>query len=98
MTTQVHHPQVSISPEEDARLPIYEAMIETMWMNHAPKMYKELKKSGKLQQVIHERAVSCVTVLHQYQDAGMNPDQGRKAAEDLIMRQPESPSKKLADD
>jgi hypothetical protein len=74
-----NNPQVSIPPEEDARLPILEAEIETIWRQHAPSLIENLERSGELQRVLRDRARQCVIVLHQCQNAGLNPDQGREA-------------------
>jgi hypothetical protein len=39
-----NNPQVSIPPEEDARLPILEAEIETIWRQHAPSLVENLER------------------------------------------------------
>jgi hypothetical protein len=72
-------PQVCISPEEDARLPILEAEIEREWSQHRSGYVKSLKRAGTLKKQIRETALDCIRVLHQYQNAGLSPDQGREA-------------------
>ena len=51
------NPQVSISPAEDARLPILEAEIEREWRRWRPKYVRDLKARGKLQHQIRETAL-----------------------------------------
>jgi hypothetical protein len=77
--------QVTIKPEEDARLPILEAQIETAWIKYRQTYYRMLKKDGTLKKQLRETALQCVLVLHQYQNAGMRPDQGREAIQELIV-------------
>ena len=78
-------PELSIKPEEDARVPILEAEIEARWRQFRPKYVKELEKQRNLKEQIRETALLCVRVLHQYQNAGLNPDQGREAIQELII-------------
>lgn len=84
-TAQQHHPQVSIPPQEDARLPILEAKIDRQWQQFRPKYYRELKAKGTLQQQIRQTALMCVETLHQFQNKGLSPDQGREAIQSLII-------------
>lgn len=78
------NPQVRVSPQEDARLPIYREEILHTWKLHAPKKYRELMESKQLETQAQDLALQCVKVLHQYQEHGLNPDQGREAARALI--------------
>lgn len=87
MVQDPHIPQVSIKPEEDARLPILEAEIEATWRAHRPRYVKLLEATGRMQEQVRETALQCVMVLHQYQNKGLNPDQGREAIQPLIMPQ-----------
>ncbi len=80
-------PQVSIPPEEDARLPILEAEIESTWRAHQKRYVKYLEKEGALRNQIRETARTCVRVLHQCENRGLNPDQGREAIQELIYPQ-----------
>jgi hypothetical protein len=77
--------KVTIKPEEDARLPILEAQIETAWIKHRATYYRMLQKNGTLKKQLRETALRCVLVLHQYQEKGLNPDQGREAIQELIV-------------
>jgi hypothetical protein len=79
MSNKNEVPQVSITPEEDARLPILEAQIEREWCQHRSGYVKSLKRAGTLKKQLRETALACIRVLHQYQNAGLNPDQGREA-------------------
>ena len=71
--------QVEVKPEEDARLPILEAEVEREWRNHRPGYVKNLEKENRLQVQVHATALSCVKLLNQYQEKGLNPDQAREA-------------------
>ena len=82
-------PQVSIKPEEDARLPSLEARIDREWSLYRAEWYKHLKADGTLEKEIKQRALWCVEVLHQYEDRGLNPDQGREAIRELIVPTPD---------
>lgn len=73
------NPRVSIKPEEDARLPILEAQIEREWRQYRRAYVKSLLKAGQLQEQVHETALQCVRLLHEYQNNGQNPDQAREA-------------------
>lgn len=84
MNSLAEQPKVDIKPEEDARLPILKAQIEREWTNSRPQYVKSLVRAGSLQSQIRETALQCVRVLHQYQNAGKNPDQGREAMQALI--------------
>lgn len=84
MNSQAEAPQVTIKPEDDARLPILKAQIEREWGQYRPQYVKSLVRAGTLQQQIRETALQCVQVLHEYQNKGMNPDQGREAIQALI--------------
>ena len=77
--------QVSIPPEEDARLPVLEAQIETQWRRFRPKYVKQLESQSRLPEQIKETALSCISLLNDYQNRGLNPDQGREAIQDLII-------------
>ena len=79
MSSQNDNPQVSTKPEEDAGLPILEAQIEREWCQHRSGYVKSLKQAGTLKRQLRETALSCIRVLHQYQNAGLSPDQGREA-------------------
>lgn len=76
--------RVSIKPEEDARLPILEAQIEREWRQHRSGYVKSLQKTGQLQKQVHETALWCVHVLHDAENRGLNPDQGRELIQPLI--------------
>jgi hypothetical protein len=84
MGRQNDNPHVSIKPEEDGRLPILEGQIEREWGNDRPAYLKSLKVSGQFQKQVHETALSCVKVLHQYEERGLGADQGREAIQSLI--------------
>jgi hypothetical protein len=75
---------VTIKPEEDARLPILKARIDREWRLYRPKFVKALEAKGTLHKEIDQTALMCVETLHQYQNAGLNPDQGREAIIPLI--------------
>lgn len=81
-------PQISIKPEEDARLPVLEARIERDWKRWRPAYFRELKASGILKEQIHQTALMCVEILHQYQNRGLHPDQAREVVQELIIPQP----------
>jgi len=70
--------KVTIKPQEDARLPILEAEIESAWAQHRRKMYRELKAQGTLQQIIHNLALHCILVVHQYEERGHGADMARE--------------------
>lgn len=76
--------QVTIKPEEDARLPILEARIEREWRQYRKAFVKGLVKEGIFQKAVKQTALQCVQVLHDYQNRGLNPDQGREAIIPLI--------------
>jgi hypothetical protein len=78
------NPQVSIKPEEDARLPILEARIEREWRQYRSGYVKSLQKSGQLQKQVRATALWCVQVLHDAENRGLNPDQGRELIQPLI--------------
>ena len=71
--------KVSVKPEEDARLPILEAEIESHWLQHRKAFVRELRKENRLEKAIKATALDCVKLLHQYQEKGHNPDQAREA-------------------
>ena len=78
------NPQVAIKPEEDARLPILEAQIESEWRQFRSGYVKRLQKTGQLQKQVREIALWCVQVLHDAEKRGLNPDQGRELIQPLI--------------
>ena len=78
------NPQVTIKPEEDARLPILKAQIEREWRQFRKAYVKELLKNGRLKSQVHATAIWCVQVLHQYEERGLGADQGREAIQALI--------------
>ncbi len=84
MSNEKDNPQVSIKPEEDARLPILEAQIEREWRQFRPGYVKSLQKTGQFQKQVHETALCCVRVLHQYEERGLGADQGREAMQAFI--------------
>ncbi len=77
-------PQVTIKPEEDARLPVLEAEIEREWRNHRKVYVKNLLSKGELQSQVQATALQCVRVQDEYQNRGLNPDQAREAMQCLI--------------
>jgi hypothetical protein len=87
MASQPQHPQVTIKPEEDARLAPLEGYIESQWEKFRPKYYRMLKENGTLEAAVHQMGLMCVGVLNQYQNAGLGPDQGREAIQPLILPQ-----------
>ena len=78
-------PKVDVKPEEDARLGPLEARIEREWRKFRPKYVRELVKEGKLKESIHDTAIWCIKTLHQCEESGLNPDQGREAIRELIL-------------
>ena len=84
MNSQAEAPQVTIKPEEDARLPSLKAEIEREWRKSRKGYVKNLEKENRLQEQIKETALQCVKLLHEYQNRGLNPDQGREAIQSLI--------------
>jgi hypothetical protein len=84
MDNQNGNLRVTIKPEEDARLPILEARIGREWRQFRKAFVKELIKDGMLERAVKDTALQCVRVLHEYQNAGHNPDQGREAIIPLI--------------
>lgn len=77
-------PRVSVKPEEDARLPILEAQIEREWRRWRKSYVKLLLKEGRFETQVRETALWCIQVMNQYEERGLNPDQGREAARELI--------------
>ena len=84
VNTQSKIPHASVPPVEDARLPILEAEIRSRWRQHLPAFVNLLAKQGRLNESIRETALSCITVLHQCEERGLNPDQGRELIQPLI--------------
>ena len=80
---------LEISPEEDARLPIYESMIEREWFKWRPSYVRQLKAGGTFKREVRATALQCVLVLQQYQKRGLGADMGREAAHSLIVPEPE---------
>ena len=70
--------KVSVRPEEDARLPILEAEIESHWLQHRKAFVRELRKENRLEQAIKATALDCVKVLQQYEESGHGADQARE--------------------
>jgi hypothetical protein len=85
VSSQNESPQLSIKPEEDARLSILEVEIEREWNNYREAYVKSLRAQGVLQQRIRETALWCVQVLDEYQNRGLGADQGREAIRALIL-------------
>ena len=85
-----HLTTVDIPPAEDARLPIYEAKIETQWKRFRPEYARSLKAKGTFEKEVKETALQCVQLLQEYQKRGLGPDMGREAAEELIVPEPET--------
>lgn len=88
MVQENDNAQVTVKPEDDARLSILEAQIDRDWSLYRKSYYRELKRSGKLQQAIRETALWCMEILHQFQNRGLNPDQAREVIQELIVPQP----------
>jgi len=84
MSDQNDNPEVTIKPEEDARLPVLEAQIEREWREYRAGYAKSLQKTGRLQMQVRETALCCVRVLHQYEERGLGADQGREAMQAFI--------------
>jgi hypothetical protein len=76
--------QVRVSPEEDARLPIYTARILADWREFAPEKYERLERENTVRKRAEELALQCIITLERYQEHGLNSDQGREAAQQLI--------------
>ncbi len=74
-----------VPPLEDARYPIYQAIVEREWKKWRPSLVKTLEKDGSLQKQIDDTALMCVTLLQEYQRCGLGPDMGREAAHSLII-------------
>ena len=70
--------KVSVKPEEDARLPILEAEIESHWLQHRKAFMRELRKENRLEQAIKATALDCVKLLQQYEESGHGADQARE--------------------
>jgi hypothetical protein len=68
MDASNQHTQVTISPEEDARLPILEARIEREWKQWRRPYYKSLKREGGLREQVHQTAIWCIEILNQFQN------------------------------
>ncbi len=77
-------PKVTIKPEDDARIPILKAQIESEWRQYRRAYVKSLQNTGQLQKQVHETALWCVQVLHDAENRGLNPDQGRELIQPLI--------------
>jgi hypothetical protein len=77
-------PQVTFKPEEDARLPILEAQIEREWRQSRPAYVRSLAKSNSLKSQVHDTALQCVKLLHQYEERGLGADQAREAMQVFI--------------
>ena len=80
---------VDISPEEDARLPIYESIVEREWTRWRPSYVQRLKADGIFESEVRATALQCVHILQEYQKRGLGPDMGREAAHGLIVPEPE---------
>ena len=79
--------KVSIKPEEDVRLPILEAEIDRKWRQYRPAYVKMLQKTNDLQSQVSATAMQCLLVLHQAEERGLGPDQGRELIQDLMLPQ-----------
>lgn len=79
-----HPPQLEVKPEEDARLPLLEAEIETRWRKYRRDYVKDLTKRGELKNQIRRTALCCMEVLNDCEKRGLNPDQGRELIQPLI--------------
>lgn len=84
---QLEQPQspVRVAPEEDARYPIYQEIVEREWRKWRPSLVKVLTADGTLQKQIDQTALDCVRILQEYQARGLGPDMGREAAQSLII-------------
>lgn len=51
---------------------------------HRPKMYKELKEAGELEQVAYQRQELAIEILADGLRRGMNPYQAREVASEVI--------------
>jgi hypothetical protein len=89
MSPEPHYPQVTIPPEEDARLAPLEGDIEYQWREFRPRYFQKLQENGQVESAIHQMALTCIRVLHQYQNKGLGADQGREAIQPLIVPEPE---------
>src|SRR5579862_670085 len=74
-----HNPQVSIPPEEDARLSCTRGGNREGVAPVASEVRERSESKGATQIQIRETALWCVQVLDEYQNRGLNPDQGREA-------------------
>lgn len=80
---------VDVPPQEDARLPIYEAKIEAEWAKWRPKYTASLKAAGTFTREVKATALQCIQLLQEYQKRNLGPDMGREAVQELIVPQPE---------
>jgi hypothetical protein len=87
MSSRNEIPQVSIKPEEGARLPMLEAQIEREWRLYRPQYVKQLLKENSLKSQVHETALWCIETMDRAAERGANPDQQRELMQPLI--QPE---------
>ena len=73
-----------IKPEDDARLAPLEAEIEREWSQHRRSYYRLLKAEGKLTETVHDTALWCIKIMHQFEEKGLHPDQAREAIREII--------------
>jgi hypothetical protein len=76
---------VDIPPQEDARYPIYQAIIEREWREWRPRYVKLLVAEGSLKQCVDQMPLMCVNTLQQCERRGLGPDQGRELVNDMII-------------
>jgi hypothetical protein len=84
MSSESQNPRVPIKPEEDARLPVLEAQIEREWRSGRPGYVKDLIKRGELTSQVHETALDCLKLIHQFEERGLGADQAREAMQSFI--------------
>jgi hypothetical protein len=82
------NPDYLIPPREDARFPILKARADSHWYEFRPKIYRALKKAGKLDHSLDLAVESAILVLHQCERAGLSPDQAEELAMQEILLPP----------
>jgi len=76
-----------VEMEEDARYPIYQAIIEREWRQWRPRYVKLLMAEGSLKQTVDQMALMCVHTLQQCEKCELGPDQGRELVNQMIIPQ-----------
>jgi hypothetical protein len=76
---------IYVPPREDARFPIYQAIVEWEWRKWRPRYIKLLVAESRLKQSVDEMALMCVHTLQQCERRGLGADQGRELVNDLII-------------